>query len=73
MTRPLTHVVSQEKKKYKTRTGDEVELLFDICDSCARRNYRDHFEPNKADLRKIMNSVKEGTPIEGNESLENLL
>lgn len=73
MTRPLDHVVSQEKKKYKTRAGEEIELFFDICDGCARRNYRNHFEPNTADLRKIMQSVKENKPIAEDESLENLL
>ncbi len=73
MTRPLAHVVSQEKKKYKTRTGEEIELFFDICDNCARRNNRNYFEPTKADLRKIMQSVKENKKLPEDKSLEDLL
>lgn len=73
MTRPLTHEVSKGTKKYKTRTGEEVELMFDICDNCARRNYRNYFEPTKTDLRKIMQSVKESKEVPGDQSLEDLL
>lgn len=73
MTRPLAHVVNKDKKKYKTRTGEEIELMFDICESCARRNYRDYFEPTKADLRRIMQSVKESKQVPEDTSLEDLL
>lgn len=73
MTRPLDHVVIQEKKKYKTRSGDEVELFFDICDACAARNFRNHFEPAKSDLHKIMKSVKDNIKVEEGQSLEDLL
>lgn len=73
MTRPLAHVVSKDKKKYKTRTGEEVELMFDICDNCARRNYRNYFEPTQTDLRRIMRSVKESKQVPEDKSLEDLL
>lgn len=73
MTRPLDHVVSQETKKVKNRLSEEIELLVDICDTCISRNYRDHFEPQRLDLKKIMSAVKENQQLPTEQSLEELL
>jgi len=73
LIRPLGHTVSLEKQTYKARNDSEVELFVDICDSCRRRNYRIHFEPSKADVRKILQAMQGETKLEEDESLEDLL
>lgn len=59
MTRPIDYVVSTEKREYKTIRGDTVKLFVDTCDACVARNRRQHFEPTPADLKKLMQAVKE--------------
>jgi len=59
MTRPIDYVVSTEKREYKTVRGDTVSLFVDTCDACVARNRRDHFEPTPADLKKLMQAIKE--------------
>ena len=73
MTRPLDHVVSQEKKKYKAYSGEEIELFFDVCDYCLRRNYHQYFEPQKSDIKKILKSLHEQTELDPDQSLEDFV
>lgn len=72
MKRPLDYVVSKEKKAFKDRTSSEIELFIDICDTCRANNYKNHFEPTKADIRKVLNAIKEDSKL-GDNSLEDLL
>jgi DNA-directed RNA polymerase subunit RPC12/RpoP len=73
LTRPLDHVVSQEKREYKTRDNSTVELFVDICDNCKTRNWQRYFEPTKADIRKVLKTMQEEAELQENESLEDLL
>ena len=75
MTRPVDYVVSVEKREYKTVRGDTVTLHVDTCDACVARNRREHFEPTPADLRKLMQAIKENKQevAEDKPSLEELL
>lgn len=73
MTRPIDHVVSIEKKEYKSKDGTIVSLMHDICDYCVKRNYQTYFEPTKADIKKIINAIKTEGNISENQSIEDLL
>ncbi len=73
LIRPLDHVVSDEKRPYKTKTGDAVEFFIDICDPCKRRNFRKHFEPSREDIRKVLKTLKEDKELSDDQSLEDLL
>jgi len=72
MVRPFDHVVSTETREYKSRDGNTVTLLIDVCDHCRASNYRKHFEHSQADVRRIMKAIKDQKQLEG-ESLEDLL
>jgi len=73
MTRPIAHVVSDEKHPYKTKTGEEREFFIDICDPCKRRNFRRHFEPSREDIRKVLKTLSEDATLADDQSLEDLL
>jgi hypothetical protein len=73
MTRPLDHEVSQEKRSYKTKDDGDIELFIDICDYCKRRNFRRYFEPSKADIRRVLKTLKEDAELADDQSLEDLL
>jgi hypothetical protein len=72
MVRDADHSVSNEKQKYTDRNNEEIELLTDICDFCQQSNYRKHFEPTKADIRKVIKAMQEEGDV-GDQSLEDLL
>jgi hypothetical protein len=75
MRRPHGHEINLEKQKYTTRSGDEVELLTDICVSCEQRNYRLYFQPTKTEAKKVLQAMKaaaEGESVDG-PSLEEML
>lgn len=72
MTRPHDHKVSLEKKKYDTYDGGTVELYADICIFCIERNKAKHFEPSRADLKKVLKAMQEGETNE-DMSLEEML
>ncbi len=72
MKRPLDYIVSKETKIFKDRTNKEIELFIDICDTCRANNYKNHFEPTKADIRKVLNAIKTESHLDNN-SLEDLL
>lgn len=73
MVRPMDHIVSEEKREYKAKDGQAVSLFVDICDFCQMRNFKRHFEPTKADVRRILKAIKTEAKLEENQSLENLL
>lgn len=77
MIRPVTYAVSKEQREYKTVRGDTVKLHVDTCDACIARNRREHFDPTPADLKKLMQAIKEKSeePVADGEktSLEELL
>lgn len=73
MTRPMGHVVKLEKRKYKDRHENEVELMIDTCDFCVAKNYRDHFEPTKSDIRKVLKTLQTESKLADNQTLEDLL
>lgn len=70
------HVVSKETRSYQTKDGGEVELLVDICDFCKRKNSRLYFEPDQADIKKVLQAMQEsaeGEPKNEDVSLEDML
>lgn len=73
LIRPLDHVVSQEKREYKTFKGDLVKLHVDICDFCVERNKNKYFEPSAADIRSFLKAMKEITSEDSDVSLEDML
>lgn len=73
MSRPLGHVVSQEKQEFKTRDGSSVSLLIDTCDNCVGRNYRQYFEPTRSDIRKVLKAMNDEAQASPDVSLEELL
>lgn len=73
MSRPLTHVVSQEKQEFKTRDGSPVSLLIDICEKCIGKNYRKFFEPTRTDVRKVLKAMNDEAQASPDISLEDLL
>ena len=73
LIRPLDHTVSLDKHEYKTRDGSSVSLLVDICDACQARNFRQHFEPSKEDIRKVVKSMHAESELPGEQSIEDLL
>jgi hypothetical protein len=73
MTRPLAHVVSQEKQEFKTRDGKTVSLFTDTCDNCVGKNYRLYFEPTKSDIRKVLKAMNDEAQASPDVSLEELL
>ena len=73
MTRELDYVVSLEKQKYKTKSGEDVELFVDICDKCKHRNYTKYFEPSRSDIRRVLNTMKTEAELGDKDSLEDLL
>ena len=72
MIRSHDHTVSLEKKTYNTYAGGTVELLADICTNCIESNKVKHFEPTKADLKKVLKAMREGK-MEEDMSLEEML
>jgi hypothetical protein len=72
MTRDIDHEVSDVKQSYKTKDNTDVELFVDICDWCKQRNFHKYFEPTKADIRKILKTMKDDADL-GDNSLEDLL
>lgn len=73
MVRKPEHIVSQETREYKTRDGTPVTLLVDICDFCQVSNSKRHFEPSKADIRRLIKAIQEEGKLEEGQSLEELL
>ena len=73
MTRPIDHKVDVAKQEYQTKDKTTIELFVDICDSCKVRNNRLHFEPSKADIRRVLKSMQENVELSGDQSLEELL
>jgi transcription elongation factor Elf1 len=73
LIRPLDYTPSLEKQEYKTRDGSQIELFVDICEYCKTRNWQKHFEPTKADLKKVIKSIHQDKKISEEESLEDLL
>jgi len=72
LVRPLTHVVSKEMQEFKTRDGSSISLMVDICEHCVAKNYREHFEPTRTDIRKVLKAMNdEAKPSDV--SLEELL
>jgi hypothetical protein len=71
LLRPHNHVVSLEKKAYKTPSGGSVELLIDICTNCFQRNKRQYFDSTPEDIRKVLKAMKDGT--KSDVSLEEML
>lgn len=71
MTRPHDHAVNIEQKTYETHNGSHVDLLVDICDFCIIKNKIKYFEPSQADIRKVLQAMKEGKPSDV--SLEEML
>jgi len=67
------HIVSLEQRDYKISSDKTVKLFVDICDNCRVKNYKQHFEPKPADVRRIMNAIKTGEQTAEGQSLENLL
>lgn len=72
LLKPLNEMPSLEKREYKTRTDEQIELFIDICDACKARNWRKYFEPTKADIKRILKTMQENTDLE-DQSLEDLL
>lgn len=72
MIRPVGYVVSLDKKTHKDKTGRDIDLFVDICDTCYNRNYKTYFEPTKADIRKILKTMQEDAKL-ADQSLEDLL
>lgn len=66
---PIDHVISNEKRSFKTATNEEVELYIEVCDPCAQRNYATYFKPSKASIRRIL----EQHPMPEDKSLEDIL
>lgn len=73
MTRPLDHCVSKETQEFKTRDGSSVSLFTDTCEKCIGKNYRQFFEPTKADIRKVLKAMNDEATVSGDTSLEELL
>ena len=73
MVRTLKHVVSLETREYKTRDGSPVTLLIDVCDFCQKRNFHKHFEPSKADLRRVIKAIQSEAKLNEDQSLEDML
>lgn len=73
MARPVSHEVSDEKRPYKTKDGGEIELFVDICDACHRRNFKQHFEPSREDVRRVLKTLAADAKLEEGQSLEDLL
>ena len=73
MVRPLDHKVSPETRDYKTKDGQTVTLLIDVCDYCKTRNFKEHFEPTKADIRRVIKAIQSEADLPENQSLEDLL
>lgn len=73
MTRDLDHEVTLEKREYKSRDGSTVELFIDICEWCKKRNWHQHFEPTKADVKRVLKAMQQEAEIGGDQSLEDLL
>lgn len=73
MTRDLDHEVSDEQQEYKSKDGSTIKLFIDICDFCKTRNYQHHFEPTKADVRRILKAMQNDAKLSEEESLEELL
>lgn len=67
MTRPMDHVVSDEKQTYTDKDGNEIELLKDICEFCVKKNTRIHFMPTRADVKKVLKSMSEAAAAESTE------
>lgn len=44
---------------YTRYNGDEIELFTHVCSFCRQRNQAKYFVPSKADLKKIMEALKE--------------
>lgn len=72
MIRPLAHVVSQERRDFKTRDGNTISLLVDTCDNCIVKNYSLYFEPTRTDIRKVLNAMNDEAKT-SDVSLEELL
>jgi len=73
MTRPIDHVVDRTKQEFKTKSKDTIELFVDICDACKGRNNRQHFEPSKADIKRVLKAMQENAELGEDQSLEELL
>jgi len=74
LLRPLDFEPSLKKQEYKTRDGGSVELYVDVCSKCERKNFRDHFEPRKSDVKRVLKGLHgEDAKIGEGESLEELL
>ena len=71
LLRPLDHKVSFAKQKYTDKNKQGIELHEDICEYCKIKNSRIHFEPTKADIKKVLKALKDEGKTE--ESLEDLL
>jgi hypothetical protein len=70
----MDHEVSHEKREYITFSKDTVTLFVDICDWCAIKNKKKHFDPSPSDIRKMLRAMKEeGKMPEDGPSLEDLL
>jgi len=73
VSRPLGHIISQEKQEFKTRDGSSVSLFIDTCDNCVGKNYRQYFEPTKSDIRKVLKAMNDEVKPSSDVSLEELL
>ena len=73
MMRDFEHIVSFEKRTYDTKDGNKVELFIDTCEFCKKKNFHKWFEPSRADIRKILKSMREDAELSGEQSLEELL
>lgn len=73
MIRDLDHEVSLKEESHKTKDDKEVLLFVDICDPCKKRNFKKYFEPTKADVRRVLNAMKQDVELDESQSLEELL
>ena len=72
MVRKPDHVVSLEKEEVIDKNNESIHLLTDVCEFCLSKNHKKHFEPTKAEIRKIINAMSGNLELKG-KSLEDIL
>ena len=73
MIRPIDHVVFKDRNTYNMANGESVILFADICDWCKKRNYKKYFEPQKANVRRVLKTLHDDSKLADDQSLEDLL
>jgi hypothetical protein len=73
MVRPHDYEVSDEMREINTPNGDTISIPKDICVYCEARIVKKHFQTKKADVKKVLKSLDEQTPVDEDQSLEDLL